>query len=49
MNRVLEVGMKIRMVASDTATLGVDMPAELDQARDMMLTDAFFSNYRDFN
>ena len=49
MNRVLEVGMKIRMVASDTATLGVDIPAELDQARDLMLTDAFFNNYRDSN
>jgi len=49
MNRVLEAGMKIRMVASDTATLGVDIPAELEQARDMMLTDTFFNSYRDSN
>jgi len=49
MNRVLEAGMKIKMVASDTATLGVDIPAELELARDMMLTDTFFNNYRDSN
>ena len=49
MNRVLEAGMKIRMVASKTATLGVDIPAELDQARKMMSKDKVFYKHRSLN
>jgi 3-deoxy-manno-octulosonate cytidylyltransferase (CMP-KDO synthetase) len=47
MNRLLEAGVKIRMVASDTVTLGVDVPDELVQARVMMSKDRFFDDYRD--
>jgi 3-deoxy-manno-octulosonate cytidylyltransferase (CMP-KDO synthetase) len=45
MNRVLEAGMKIKMVASNTATIGVDVPEELDQVRKIMLLDSFHKTY----
>ena len=45
MNRLLEAGIKIRMVTSDTVTLGVDTPEELDKARIMMMDDYFFKKY----
>jgi len=47
MNRILEAGMKIKMVASDTVTVGVDVPDELDQACEMMLSDPFYKTYRE--
>ena len=45
MNRLLEAGVKIRMVASDTVTLGVDTPEELDKVRIMMMEDRFFMQH----
>ena len=45
MNRVLEAGMKIKMVASNTATIGVDVPEELDQVSKIMLLDSFHKTY----
>ena len=49
MNRILEAGMKIRMVASETETLGVDVPKDLEIAKAMMLDDRFFDMYRNYN
>ena len=46
MNRVLEAGLKIRMVVSENVTLGVDVPEELDEAKKMMKSDIFFNQYR---
>lgn len=49
MNRVLEAGMKVKMVASNTATLGVDVPNDLQRAQEMMAKDVFFNTYKDNN
>jgi 3-deoxy-manno-octulosonate cytidylyltransferase (CMP-KDO synthetase) len=46
MNRLLEAGKQIRMVASKTISIGVDVPDELDEAKKMMKKDLFFDQYR---
>tara|TARA_B100000780_G_C21122141_1_gene454630 strand:- start:2959 stop:3732 length:774 start_codon:yes stop_codon:yes gene_type:complete len=46
MNRVLEAGMNVRMIASEKTTLSVDTPAELEDAIRMMRSDIFFESYR---
>lgn len=49
MNRILEAGMKIKMVASNTYTLGVDVPQDLEKAKSLMAKDTFFPSYRTNN
>lgn len=45
MNRVLEVGGRIRMVPTDTLTIGVDTPEELEEAERHLQTDPFLARY----
>ena len=45
LNRALETGGRIRMVPIETVTLGVDTPAELEAAGELMATDAVASQY----
>lgn len=45
MNRVLETGGRIRMVAIDAFTIGVDTPEELAVAEEHLLNDATLSRY----
>jgi len=45
MNRVLETGGRIRMVLTDTETLGVDTPEELTHAEAMMAADPTLLRY----
>ena len=45
MNRVLETGGKIRMVLTDSFTIGVDTPDELLQAEKLLKDDPIFRLY----
>jgi 3-deoxy-manno-octulosonate cytidylyltransferase (CMP-KDO synthetase) len=45
MNRVLELGGKIRMVLTEAITLGVDTPQELMDASELMQGDATMAAY----
>jgi 3-deoxy-manno-octulosonate cytidylyltransferase (CMP-KDO synthetase) len=46
MNRVLEMGGRIRMVPTEAASIGVDTPEELKEAELMMNDDLVFPRYR---
>lgn len=46
MNRVLEMGRKIRMVPTEAVMLGVDTPAELATAERLLDADPLFADYR---
>jgi 3-deoxy-manno-octulosonate cytidylyltransferase (CMP-KDO synthetase) len=45
MNRVLELGGEIKMVLTDSITLGVDTPEELFQAEKLLMKDMFVKYY----
>ena len=45
MNRVIETGGKIRMVLTDTITIGVDVPAELALAEELLNGDPIMMSY----
>lgn len=45
MNRVLETGGRIRMVLTETITIGVDTPQELRDAEELMKSDPTLSQY----
>lgn len=45
MNRVLETGGRIRMVLTESITIGVDTPQELKDAEDLMKNDSTLSQY----
>lgn len=45
MNRVLESGGRIRMVLTETVTLGIDTPQELKDAEKLMTADPTLSQY----
>ena len=45
MNRILESGGKIRMVATDQYTLGIDTPVELAYAEDLLTLDPVLKLY----
>jgi len=45
MNRVIENGIKIRMIPSDQFSLGVDVEEELILAEQLMKKDHYFSKY----
>lgn len=45
MNRVLETGGRIRMVLTESITIGVDTPQELKDAEELMKNDSTLSNY----
>ena len=45
MNRILESGGKIRMVATDKYTLGIDTPEEMEQAEILLATDPVLKLY----
>jgi len=45
MNRVLETGGRIRMVLTESVTIGVDTPDELRQAEELMQTNSTMSRY----
>jgi 3-deoxy-manno-octulosonate cytidylyltransferase (CMP-KDO synthetase) len=45
MNRILETGGKIRMVLTETRTIGVDTPAELKAVEELMKSDPFIAHY----
>jgi 3-deoxy-manno-octulosonate cytidylyltransferase (CMP-KDO synthetase) len=45
MNRVLETGGQIRMVAIDDFTIGVDAPEELAEAEEHLRNDATLPRY----
>jgi len=45
MNRVLELGGKIRMVLTEAVTIGVDTPQELLDAAELMRDDAIMNKY----
>lgn len=45
MNRVLELGGEIKMVLTDSITLGVDTPEELFQAEKLLMKDMFVKDY----
>lgn len=45
MNRVLETGGKIRMALTEAVTIGVDTPAELKQAEELMRNDPITRQY----
>jgi 3-deoxy-manno-octulosonate cytidylyltransferase (CMP-KDO synthetase) len=45
MNRVLETGGKIRMVATEAITIGVDTPQELEDAAQLMREDPVMARY----
>jgi len=45
MNRVLEAGDRIRMVATELRTIGVDTPAELKAVEELMQRDPLLANY----
>lgn len=47
MLRVLENGYKIKMVLTEDVTVGVDTPADLDEASRVMEKDPLFPMYRD--
>jgi len=45
MNRVLETGGRIRMVLSDTITIGVDTPQEADAVASLLKNDPLYLEY----
>jgi 3-deoxy-manno-octulosonate cytidylyltransferase (CMP-KDO synthetase) len=45
MNRVLETGGRVRMVATEAVTIGVDTPAELDAAEELIARDPTTAQY----
>ena len=45
MNRVLEAGGRIRMVLTESVTIGVDTPAELSEAARLLATDPVLGSY----
>ena len=45
MNRVIETGGKIRMVLTDTITIGVDVPDELAVAEELLNGDPVMMSY----
>jgi len=45
MNRVLEAGGRIRMVATELRTIGVDTPAELKAVEELMRRDPLLASY----
>ena len=46
MNRVLEMGGSIRMVATEFKTIGVDTPQELKDSEELMRNDSTFTQYQ---
>jgi 3-deoxy-manno-octulosonate cytidylyltransferase (CMP-KDO synthetase) len=48
MNRVLENGVKIKMVNVDAKLVGVDVPADLIRAEGLMRDDRLYSKYKKF-
>ena len=46
MNRVLEMGGSIRMVATESKTFGVDTPQELKDAEELMRNDSTLAQYQ---
>lgn len=46
MNRVLESGGRIRMVATDAVTIGVDTPGEADEVARLLQDDPIYARYR---
>ena len=45
MNRVLENGGRIRMILSETRTIGVDTPPDLEAVEKLMADDPFLAEY----
>tara|TARA_B110000008_G_C16951798_1_gene556615 strand:+ start:58 stop:843 length:786 start_codon:yes stop_codon:yes gene_type:complete len=45
LNRILEMGGRVRMVPTDVYTLGIDTPEELDEAQKLMQDDKYVSSY----
>ena len=45
MNRVLETGSKIRMLLTESTTIGVDVPEELDKVEKMLVGDVVMESY----
>jgi 3-deoxy-manno-octulosonate cytidylyltransferase (CMP-KDO synthetase) len=45
MNRVLETGGRVRMVLTESVTIGVDTPQELEEAKELMRNDPAMSHY----
>jgi 3-deoxy-manno-octulosonate cytidylyltransferase (CMP-KDO synthetase) len=45
MNRVLETGGRIRMVLTESITIGVDTPQELEDAAELMMADQAMRQY----
>ena len=45
MNRVLETGGRIRMVLTEAVTIGIDTPAELEAAEELMADDPTMAQY----
>ena len=45
MNRVLEMGGSIRMVATESRTIGVDTPQELKDSEELMRNDSTLAKY----
>lgn len=46
MNRILETGGRIRMVLTESITIGVDTPQELKDAEGLMMNDPTLAQYR---
>ena len=46
MNRLLENGIKVKMIATDYPTLGVDVPSDIEKAEKIMLQDTVFDLYK---
>jgi 3-deoxy-manno-octulosonate cytidylyltransferase (CMP-KDO synthetase) len=46
MNRVIEMGGSVRMVATEFKTIGVDTPQELKNSEELMKNDSTFSHYQ---
>ena len=48
MLRVLEHGDSVRMMMSDTRSIGVDSPADLELAEKLMHNDTVMKSYKDW-
>tara|TARA_B100000963_G_C22639767_1_gene679810 strand:+ start:6860 stop:7627 length:768 start_codon:yes stop_codon:yes gene_type:complete len=46
MNRVLEMGFSVKMIASKETNIGVDVPSELKDVEDLMINDDLFKEYK---
>ena len=46
MNRVLEMGGSIRMVVTESRTIGVDTPQELKDSEELMRNDSTLAQYQ---